>query len=208
MVCFLDLELLILDMGIALEATQASFSWLRLLVQLLNLCVFLVYNDIILSDTNSLNFSLWLWILSTTSTILNLICHSTSTIFTLMKSASSPKTKWTILLSIVNILSLLSGILASVSWLIQFYLYLKNNILISKDKLDGWISNDLTTLGYGFYLVPVSILITILNLLILRYIYLRERISLKTNESSIEEKSNGDIMLYWTNLQLNKVNFT
>lgn len=114
-----------------------------------------------------------------------------------MKSVSKPKTKWTTLLTMFCYLSLISSIIAAITWLLQYNLYLKNNILIAKDQLDGWYSKDLTTLGYGFYIVIVSILITSLNAYYLNYIRSKEKQCLKASENlPNEEKSNGDIMLY------------
>lgn len=154
-----------------------------------------VYNDIIVSEPNVFNYSLW--ILTTTSTGLTLICDSLSSIFTLLKSASKSSHKWTSVLILINILSLISNVLSFVSWILQFNLYLKNNILISKDQSDGWYSNDLSMLGYGFYIVAASIVVTVINLLILHCVRSKEKSrSTDQDSSTYEEKGNGDIMLY------------
>ncbi|KAL5282951.1 hypothetical protein ACFFRR_005759 [Megaselia abdita] len=154
-----------------------------------------VYNDIIANDTNVFNYSLW--ILTTTSIGLTLICDSLSTIFTLLKTASKSSHKWTRVLIFINILSLISNILSFASWLLQFNFYLKNNILISKDQNDGWYSNGLSILGYGFYIVAFAILVTSTNLLILNCIRFKEHFRTTDQEgSTYEEKTNGDIMLY------------
>lgn len=156
---------------------------------------FSVYSDIIVYEPNVFNYSLW--ILTTTSTGLTLLCDSLSTVFTLLKSASKSSLRWTSVLIFINILSLISNVLSFASWLLQFNLYLNNNILISKDQNDGWYSNDLSILGYGFYIVAVSILVTIVNLLLLNCVRSKENFRSTDQESSAyEEKSNGDIMLY------------
>lgn len=154
-----------------------------------------MYNDIIVYEPNVFNYSLW--ILTTTSTGLTLICDSMSSIFTLLKSASKTTNKWTSILIFINILSLISNVLAFASWLLQFNFYLKHNIFLSKDQNDGWYSNDLSILGYGFYIVAISIIVTSFNLLLLNLIRSKEKCIVNDQESSTyEEKSNGDIMLY------------
>lgn len=146
-------------------------------------------------EPNVFNYSLW--ILTTTSTVLTLICDSLSTIFTLLKTASKSSHKYTSVLIFINIVSLISNALAFASWLLQFNLYLKKNILISKDQNDGWYSNDLSILGYGFYIMGISIAVTTINLMILNCVRSTGKFRSADQEgSTYEEKSNGDIMLY------------
>lgn len=86
--------------------------------------------------------------------------------------------------------------MAFLCWIAEFYGYLKENVLVSKDR-ERWHTTNLSDFGHSFYFVLLGILFVIVNLVILFIVLLIEKKERRpVRQEPVDEKTVGAIMLY------------
>ena len=98
-----------------------------------------------------------------------------------------------------NVLGFISTLTAVVTWLVQFFVKLRINVLIREDVSNGgWTSEGRATVGYSFWLVFAASGLFFLNsavVLLLQRSRSRRR-KAKSHIVSAASKPNGNLMLY------------
>ncbi|ALC46050.1 CG1103 [Drosophila busckii] len=138
-----------------------------------------------------------LWLLTTLGTGFGLLACAVAAIAAVLKSASAAKKGGTMFLLLAsNIAAAVTQMIAFVAWLVQFYQYLIQNVLIAEHQQQHWYSNGLAHLGYSFYLVVLSTLVVLINITILLYARRREYRHRHRSEPETKDKHQANIMLY------------
>jgi len=141
--------------------------------------------------------SFWLWLFTALGVGFALLASAIAAISSIVKSASLEKKKGTwILLFVSNISSAIGQILAFVCWAVQFYQHLINNVLAVEDHDQHWYSHGLSYLGYSFWLVVLSTIVVIVNLILLYIAHKHEQSFKRFVEPECEDKNQTAIMLY------------
>lgn len=148
------------------------------------------------SEPNVMNY--WLWLLTALGTGFGLFSSAVAAVASVLKAASAAKKHGTmVLLLISNSSSAIAQIIAFICWIVQFYMHLTHNVLAVEDRNNLWYSNGLAYLGYSFWLVILSTIIVIVNLIILHIARKNEYRNRKGRiEPPCEEKNQIAIMLY------------
>ncbi|KAH8293394.1 hypothetical protein KR054_000048, partial [Drosophila jambulina] len=141
--------------------------------------------------------SFWLWLLTTLGTGFGLLACAVAAIAAVLKSASAAKRGGTMaLLLVANVSAAGAQVVAFVSWLVQFYQYFIHNVLLTEHQQQHWYSTGLAYLGYSFYLVVISTIVVLLNIIVLLYAKRRELHDRRRLEPPSEDKNQTAIMLY------------
>ncbi|XP_034116491.1 uncharacterized protein LOC117576066 [Drosophila albomicans] len=141
--------------------------------------------------------SFWLWLITTLGTGLGLLACAVAAIAAVLKSASAAKKGGTMVLLLAsNISAACAQIVAFVAWLVQFYQYLIHNVLLTEHQKQHWTSTGLASLGYSFYLVVISTIVVLINIIILLYAKRREHRDRHRLEPLSKDKNQAAIMLY------------
>ncbi|XP_023292007.2 uncharacterized protein LOC111675472 [Lucilia cuprina] len=147
------------------------------------------------NQPDTMNF--WLWLITALGTGFGLLSCAISAIAAVLKAASASKKPGTTLVLIAsNISSAASQVMAFICWLVQFFQYLQHNVLAVEDHKLNWYSHGLASLGYSFYLIIISTLVVLINLIILLYARRCEHRYRQSLEPPSEEKNQSAIMLY------------
>ncbi|XP_073819500.1 uncharacterized protein [Musca autumnalis] len=147
------------------------------------------------TEPDSMNF--WLWLFTALGAGLGLLGCAISAIAAVFKSASAAKGPLNLVVLIAsNISSAVTQVVAFICWLVQFMQYLQHNVLTVADHKNHWYSKGLASLGYSFYMVVLSTLVVIINIIILLYARHCDRRDRQRLEPPSEEKNQCAIMLY------------
>ncbi|XP_074597481.1 clarin-2 [Brevipalpus obovatus] len=84
---------------------------------------------------------------------------------------------------------------ACLSWFVQYQNKLKYNVLTVEEINDGWTSENRSRFGYSYFLVALSMLLFLLNILII-FMAIKRPILRMKNRSSADKNPEGVIMLY------------
>ncbi|XP_055381446.1 uncharacterized protein LOC129612031 [Condylostylus longicornis] len=141
--------------------------------------------------------SFWLWLFTALGVGFALLASAIAAIASIIKTASAAKKKGTmILLFVSNISSAMGQIIAFVCWAVQFYQHLIHNVLAAEDRNLFWYTHGLAYFGYSFWLVVLSTIIVIVNLVLLYIAHKHEQSFKRFIEPICEDKNQTAIMLY------------
>lgn len=98
-----------------------------------------------------------------------------------------------------NVIAALGAFAALVTWIVQFFVKLRKNVLIREDiTRGGWTSEGKATIGHSFWLVVVALAIFCTNITILHFMRKKRDKSQNSKRAIVEAttKPNGNLMLY------------
>ncbi|TRY75162.1 hypothetical protein TCAL_01660 [Tigriopus californicus] len=98
-----------------------------------------------------------------------------------------------------NVIGFLSSLVAIITWIIQYFIKFRGNVLIREDQLNGgWKSEGLASVGYSFWMVFVASVIFFLNSVIVLILQKRFTRGRRTKNHIIDntKPTNGNLMLY------------
>ena len=99
-----------------------------------------------------------------------------------------------------NVIAALSSFASLLTWIVQYFVKLRENVLIREDKTEGrWTTSGKANIGHSFWLVVVAFAIFCLNVTILHFLRKRRNKSQNSKRAIVEAttKPNGNLMLYW-----------
>ena len=100
----------------------------------------------------------------------------------------------------LNVLAAITSGGALLTWIIQYFVKLRNNVLIRdiREKPFFWTSKGLANIGHSFWLVVVAFAIFILNITILHFLRTKRKKKQDNKRAIVEAttKPNGNLMLY------------
>ena len=99
-----------------------------------------------------------------------------------------------------NVIAALSSFASLLTWIVQYFVKLRENVLIREDKTKGrWTTSGKANIGHSFWLVVVAFAIFCLNVTILHFLRKRRNKSQNSKRAIVEAttKPNGNLMLYW-----------
>ncbi len=99
----------------------------------------------------------------------------------------------------MNVMAFLLSLGAVVTWLAQFFLRLRSNVLIREDISNGgWNSEGEATVGYSFWLVFIASIVHFANSAVILLLQRKRARRAKVKSQVIEAatKPNGNLMLY------------
>jgi len=140
-------------------------------------------------------------------TTLGCICASMlfgilSAIMAIVNTASTPSEKICQIPGMItlNVLAAITSGGALLTWIIQYFVKLRNNVLIRdiREKPFFWTSKGLANIGHSFWLVVVAFAIFILNITILHFLRTKRKKKQDNKRAIVEAttKPNGNLMLY------------
>ena len=101
-----------------------------------------------------------------------------------------------------NSLAALASLATVITWIVQFYVKLRGNVLQRDDVSNGgWTSSGKASIGYSFWLVVIAAAFFILNVVVVQLLT-KQRNQGSTTSSSMKKhlmmdsKPNGNLMLY------------
>ncbi|XP_014295822.1 uncharacterized protein LOC130663381 [Microplitis mediator] len=152
--------------------------------------------QMIKSDQNVMDWSLWISTLITTS--LALIAAALSALIAVLNTATTPRIK---LLSvpgvyIINTLTLIFCVTSVSTWLAQFYIKLYNNVLPKEDTDNMWTSEGSAELGYSFWMVVSAGVVHLISIALVGWGSGRVKDDRIEHIPALEEKTAAAIMLY------------
>ena len=98
-----------------------------------------------------------------------------------------------------NVIAFLCAMTAVITWLVQYFLKLRDNVLIREDVSNGgWSSEGLATVGYSFWMVFVASLLFFINSAVILLLQRKrsQRHAAKSHIVAAASKPNGNLMLY------------
>ena len=98
-----------------------------------------------------------------------------------------------------NVIAALSSFASLLTWIVQYFVKLRENVLIREDKTKGgWTTSGKANIGHSFWLVVVAFAIFCLNVTILHFLRKRRNKSQNSKRAIVEAttKPNGNLMLY------------
>jgi len=98
-----------------------------------------------------------------------------------------------------NVIAALSSFAALLTWIVQYFVKLRENVLIREDKTrGGWTTAGKANIGHSFWLVVIAFAIFCLNVTILHFLRKRRNKSQNSKRAIVEAttKPNGNLMLY------------
>jgi hypothetical protein len=99
----------------------------------------------------------------------------------------------------MNVMAFLLSLVAVITWLAQFFLRLRANVLIREDIANGgWSSEGEATVGYSFWLVFIASIVHFCNSAVILLLQRRRATKARAKSQVIEAatKPNGNLMLY------------
>ncbi|CAD6233855.1 GSCOCG00007350001-RA-CDS [Cotesia congregata] len=158
--------------------------------------IVLMIAQMIKSDPNVMDWSLWMSTLITTS--MALIAAGLSALIAVLNTATTPRVK---LLSvpgvyIINSLTLILCITSVSTWLAQFYTKLQNNVLPKEDVDNMWTSEGSAELGYSFWMVVSAGVVHLISIALVGWGSGRVKEDRIEHIPALEEKTAAAIMLY------------
>lgn len=99
----------------------------------------------------------------------------------------------------MNVMSFVLSLAAVVTWLAQFFLRLRKNVLIREDIANGgWNSEGEATVGYSFWLVFIASIVFFANsaMILLLQRKRARKVQARTQVIEAATKPNGNLMLY------------
>ena len=101
-----------------------------------------------------------------------------------------------------NVIAALAAFVADLTWVIQYFIKLRHNVLIREDRIidnkEGWSIMGNSSVGYSFWIVVAAFAIFCFNVVILHFLR-KKRTKSQHNKRAIVEattKPNGNLMLY------------
>ncbi len=98
-----------------------------------------------------------------------------------------------------NVIAALGAFAALLTWVIQYFVKLRSNVLIREDLTrGGWTSSGKANIGHSFWLVVIAFAIFCCNIAIL-HVLRKQRSRSQSSKRAIVEattKPNGNLMLY------------
>lgn len=98
-----------------------------------------------------------------------------------------------------NVIAALSSLASLVTWIVQYAVKLRSNVMVREDREEGgWSSSGKANIGHSFWLVVVAFAMFCLNVTILHFL-LKKRVRTQSSKRAIVEattKPNGNLMLY------------
>ena len=98
-----------------------------------------------------------------------------------------------------NVIAALASFAALLTWIVQYFVKLRENVLIREDKTrGGWTTAGKANIGHSFWLVVIAFTIFCLNVTILHFLRKRRNKSRNSKRAIVEAttKPNGNLMLY------------
>jgi len=98
-----------------------------------------------------------------------------------------------------NVIAALASFAALLTWIVQYFVKLRENVLIREDKIrGGWNTAGKANIGHSFWLVVIAFAIFCLNVTILHFLRKRRNKSRNSKRAIVEAttKPNGNLMLY------------
>jgi len=98
-----------------------------------------------------------------------------------------------------NVIAALSSFASLLTWIVQYFVKLRENVLIREDRTEGrWTTSGKANIGHSFWLVVVAFAIFCLNVTILHFLRKRRNKSQNSKRAIVEAttKPNGNLMLY------------
>jgi len=98
-----------------------------------------------------------------------------------------------------NVIAALSSFAALLTWIVQYFVKLRENVLIREDNTrGGWTSAGKANIGHSFWLVVIAFAIFCLNVTILHFLRKRRNKTQNSKRAIVEAttKPNGNLMLY------------
>lgn len=146
--------------------------------------------NIIKNEDNFMDY--WLWLFTALGAGLSLFSSAVAAVASIIGTI---KKKGGMALMIVsNVVSGIGQLVSLICWVLQFYYYLRHNVLL-KDEQKRWSSSEQATFGYSFVFIICTFFIVIINIILLTYATRTEKRNRK-NLEPIEEKEGNSIMLY------------
>jgi len=99
----------------------------------------------------------------------------------------------------MNVIAALSSFASLLTWIVQYFVKLRENVLIREDRTEGrWTTSGKANIGHSFWLVVVAFAIFCLNVTILHFLRKRRNKSQNSKRAIVEAttKPNGNLMLY------------
>ena len=98
-----------------------------------------------------------------------------------------------------NVIAALCSFASLVTWIVQYFVKLRANVLVRVDKdQGGWSSNGKANIGHSFWLVVVAFAMFCLNVTILHFLRKQRNRTQNSKRAIVEAttKPNGNLMLY------------
>jgi hypothetical protein len=98
-----------------------------------------------------------------------------------------------------NFVAAVASFGALLTWIIQYFFKLRQNVLVREDKSKGgWTSAGMANIGHSFWLVVVALVMYGLNVLILHFLRSKRKRHQSSKRAIVEAttKPNGNLMLY------------
>jgi len=98
-----------------------------------------------------------------------------------------------------NVIAAISAFAALLTWIIQYFVKLRNNVLLREDRTKfGWTSEGKANIGHSFWLVVIAFAIYSLNVTILHFLRTKRKKKQDSKRAIVEAtaKPNGNLMLY------------
>lgn len=151
--------------------------------------------DTLKNDPSLMIYGLWLFTILSVG--LSMLFGLVGGIFAIVNSVTTPVE------AIVGILGLylwngmgaLFSLTAIISWVVQYYLKLKVNIMSKEELTFDWDSKDRTNFGYSFYLVIVALVLYVNNIITVLIIF-KQAWRKKAPKTEVQKNAEGVIMLY------------
>ena len=98
-----------------------------------------------------------------------------------------------------NVIAAIAAFASLLTWIIQYFVKLRNNVLIREDRTEGgWSSEGTANIGHSFWMVVVAFAIFALNVTILHFLRTKRKKKQDSKRAIVDatNKPNGNLMLY------------
>lgn len=138
-----------------------------------------------------------LWLFTVLSVALSMLFGLVGAIFAVINSVTTPVELITGIpgLYLWNGMGALFSLGAVISWVLQYYMKLKKNVMTKEELKSKWDSNNRSYFGYSFILVIVALCLYVINIIIV-IIIIKQPWKIKVPKTKIQKNPEGVIMLY------------
>lgn len=143
-------------------------------------------------------FLIWgLWVATISCLSLAMGFSTISAAFAVINTAITPVSTVTGIFGLYfwNILTTIFNLAAVITWVVQFYQKLQDNVMTKDDLAINWTSKDMANLGHSFWFVVGAVIVSVFNIILIYFGTNKPREKKEINPV-MEEKGNGAIMLY------------
>lgn len=155
----------------------------------------IVIKTILKEDSPMIIYGLWLF--TVLSVALSMLFGLVGAIFAVINSVTTPVELITGIpgLYLWNGMGALFSLGAVISWVLQYYMKLKKNVMTKEELKSKWDSNNRSYFGYSFILVIVALCLYVINIIIV-IIIIKQPWKIKVPKTKIQKNPEGVIMLY------------